>query len=296
MRQYKFMSLSKEYSGKNTYFNILPIEYEKDLTFGKGASKGPAEIIKASKHLEYYDEQFDIEPFEKGILTLPALKLKDKRPEQAMQIISEAILNHLDKKDKTQDRFLLSLGGDHSITIGIVKGLEQAYKDENTGSFDVVILDAHTDFFHSWNNSQFNHRCTAQRLISNHKILQVGVRSMDKDEADLIRDNDDINIIKAYDYNKDLLKQQLKHLKKNIYLSIDVDVFDISFIKNTGTPEPGGFFWNQMIGILQIIFQEKNIISADIVEFSPNDNFEAESFALAKLSYKLFALKMINNS
>lgn len=274
-----FMNLPIEYRKEDSFFQILPIEYEGAVTYGKGASKGASEIIKASQHLEYYDEQFDIEPFENGIHTLNPLNLKDKEPEEAIKIISE-------ESEKHKKKFLISLGGDHSITIGIVKGLEK----EN--DFDVIILDAHTDFFHSWNNSQYNHRCTAQRIIKNHKVLEIGIRSMDIDEKELIDSNENINTIKAYDYDKEMLKQELKKLKNNIYISIDVDVFDPSFIRNTGTPEPGGFFWNDIINILKIIFKEKNIIGADIVEFAPNNNFEAESFSLAKLCYKIMALSI----
>ncbi|MCK5140453.1 MAG: arginase family protein, partial [Thermodesulfovibrionia bacterium] len=260
------MNLPKEYAKEDSLFYILPIEYEYNLTYGKGASKGAIEIIKASEHLEYYDEQFNIEPFEKGIHTLKSLNLINNEPNQAIGKISEEIEKH-------RDKFLISLGGDHSITIGTVKGLEKS-KD-----FDVIILDAHTDFFHSWNNSQFNHRCTAQRIVEKHKILEIGTRSMDIDEAELIKDNENISIIKAYEYKEEKLKTELKKLKDNVYISIDVDVFDPSFIRNTGTPEPGGFFWDKLINILKIIFENKKVISADIAEFSPRYNFEAEAFS-----------------
>ena len=275
----RFMKLPDEYSKEESDFYILPIEYEGNVTYGKGASIGPGEIIKASEHLEYYDEQFDCEPFECGIHTLEGLNLKDKKPVEVIKIISE-------ETEKQKGKFLINLGGDHSVTIGCVKGLE---KNED---FDVIIFDAHTDFFHSWNGSEYNHRCVAQRLVGKHKILEIGTRSMDIDEKELIETNDNINIIKAYDYTRDGLKQELKKLKDKVYLSIDVDVFDPSFIRNTGTPEPGGFFWNDLIDMLKIIFDEKNVIGGDIVEFSPNANFEAEAFSLAKLCYKMMALKV----
>ncbi len=275
----KFMNLPEEYRKEDSLFQILPIEYEGNVTYGKGASKGPLEILKASKQLEYYDEQFDKEPFEKGIHTLNTLNLKEAEPEEAIKTIEK-------EAEKYNNKFLLSLGGDHSVTIGTVKGLE---KNED---FDVIILDSHTDFFHSWNNSQFNHRCTAQRLVEKHKILEIGIRSMDIDEKELIENNENINIIKSYDYNEEKLKQELKKLKNKVYISIDVDVFDPSFIRNTGTPEPGGFFWNDIINMLKIISEEKEIIASDIVEFAPTTNFKAEAFSLAKLCYKLIALKL----
>jgi len=273
----KFMNMPEEYSKEESYFQILPIEYEKDLTYGEGASKGPFEIIKASQHLEYYDEQFDNEPFLKGIHTLQPLVLSEKEPEEVMKAIEEEV-------KKQNGKFLISLGGDHSVTIGAIRDLDE--------DCSVIILDAHSDMFHSWNNSQYNHRCVAQRTSQKHDVLIVGVRSMDADEADIIKNNDNVNIIKAYDYNIEKLKQELKKLKNKVYISIDVDCFDTSFIRNTGTPEPGGFLWYDIINILKEIFSEKEVIGADVVEFSPKENFYAEAFSLAKLCYKLMALKL----
>lgn len=261
----RFMNLLNKYSGDNSFFSILPIEYEKNMTYGKGASKGPKEIIKASAHLEYYDEQFNKEPFVKGIKTLEPVKEVKELP----------------------DKFTIALGGDHSVTIGVVKALEKHHDD-----FSVIILDAHPDMFNSWNGSQTNHRCTTQRVSANHKTLLLGIRSMDIDEANVIKNNENVEMIKAYEFDKNKLKDELKKLKSKIYISIDVDVFDPSFIRNTGTPEPGGFDWNQVIEILKTIFEEKEVIGADIVEFSPNINFEAEAYSLAKLVHKIMSLKL----
>ena len=274
-----FMNLATEYRKKDSFFQILPIEYENKPTYGKGASKGPREIIKASKHLEYYDEQFDNEPFEKGIHTLKSLN--NLKPEKAVEKISK-------ETEKHKNKFLISLGGDHSITIGIIKGLEKDHRD-----FSVIVLDAHPDMFHSWNNSQFNHRCVSQRISEKHKLLLVGIRSMDIDEKNIINSNKNINIINSYNFSLEKLTKELKKLKHKVYISIDVDVFDLNFIRNTGTPEPGGFFWNQLIKILKKIFQNKEVIGTDITEFAPKYNFEAEAFSLAKLSYKIMSLKIL---
>jgi len=268
------MNLADEYSNEESEFYILPIEYEKDLTYGKGASKGPSEIIKASEHLEYYDEQFDSEPFEKGIHTLESLKLNDMEPETAINTISSEIGKH-------DGKFVISLGGDHAVTIGCAKDKKCS----------VIILDAHPDMFYSWNGSGHNHRCVAQKLSKNHKVLSVGIRAMDKDEKDVIDENSNVNIIKAYEFTKEKLLLELEKLEDDVYVSIDVDCFDPSFIRNTGTPEPGGFFWNDVIDMLKVIFEKKNVIGADIVEFAPNINFESEAFSLAKLCYKIIALK-----
>jgi agmatinase len=273
----KWMNLPEQYSkGK---FVILPIAYEKDVTSGKGASRGPQEIIKASKHLEYYDEQFDCEPFEEGIELLETIEASE--PEEMINLVSN-------KVKELKDKFIIGLGGDHAVTIGLVKGQEKLHEE-----FSVIQFDAHPDMFHSWNGSQYNHRCTAQRISINHDLALIGVRSMDVDEKNIIENNEDVHLIKIYDFDANNLRQILSKLKQKVYLSIDVDVFDPSFIRNTGTPEPGGIGWYNLIAALKIIFKEKEVIGADVVEFAPKENFAAEAYALAKLVYKIMALKKV---
>jgi len=290
----RFMNLPEEYSRENAFFGLLPIAYEKSATYGFGASKGPKRILEASKHLEYYDEQFDNEPFEKGIFQEELLALNSETPEQAIAKIKEAVKNN-------KNNFLVSLGGDHAVTIGLVQGFEEKLKEKNE-DFSILVLDAHSDFRYSWNNSLLNHACVTRRLVDKHKIGVIGVRSQDKDEAFAIDENNNIKIIKSYDFSQEKFNELLRFLGKKIYLSIDVDFFDPSFIRNTGTPEPGGFQWNETIGLLRRLFQEKEVIAADIVEFSPKDNSgeesqaEAEAFSLAKLAYKLMALKLFQQS
>ena len=266
-----WMDLPPEY--RDGKFVILPIEYEKDLSYGVGASKGSLEIIKASGQLEYYDEQFEVEPFLEGIEQLGPVKVDE--PEEMINQVSQIV-----KENK--NKFLIGIGGDHAVTIGLTKELEE--------DVSIIILDAHPDMFHSWNNSQYNHRCVAQRLVGKHKILEIGIRSMDVDEKKIIENNGNINLIKAYEYDKNKLVEELHKLTGKIYLSIDVDAFD--FIHNTGTPEPGGLNWNQMVEILKIVFENKEVIGADVVEFAPENNFRAEAYALAKLIYKVMGLKL----
>ena len=265
-----WMNLPSEYrAGK---FVILPIEYERDLTYGQGASKGPVEIIKASQQLEYYDEQFQIEPFLEGIKQLEPIKATE--PEEMIKQVSKTVAEN-------QGKFIIGIGGDHSVTIGLTKKLPE--------DVSIIILDAHPDLFYSWNGSHYNHRCVAQRLVGKHQILEIGISSMDIDEEKIIENNSQINLIKAHNYHKEVLITELKKLSNQIYLSIDIDAFN--FITNTGTPEPGGLDWNQIIEILKTIFETKKVIGADVVEFAPENNFRAEAYFLAKLIYKIMSLK-----
>ena len=263
-----WMNLPQEYrTGK---FVILPVAYEKDLTFGDGASLGPAEIIKASEHLEYYDEQFNCEAFLEGIELME--EVKAETPEEMIS-----------KINLPKDKFVIGLGGDHSVTLGLTQDLDE--------DVSVIILDAHSDFRDSWNGSSLNHACVAKQLSKKHSLALFGIRSMDVDEAKQIEEAENVHLIKSYDFNLTKLKEILPKLKDKVYISIDVDVFDPSFIRNTGTPEPGGFSWNQVISILKVIFNEKEVVGADVVEFAPQENFQSEAYSLAKLVYKLMGMK-----
>lgn len=277
------MSLPPKYRTENAKFVILPIEYEKALTYGPGASKGSMEIIKASEHLEYYDEQFDVEPYEQGIRVLEPLKLNDVQPEEMVRRVSEVV-------SQQKDKFLIGLGGDHAVTIGIVKGLEQLHDE-----FSVIQFDAHADFRDSWNGSPLNHACVAKQISKKHSLLLVGVRSMDVDEKEQMEEKENVFLIKKYDYTLEKIKEILPKLHQKVYITIDVDVLDPSFIRNTGTPEPGGLRWEVVVESLKVIFENKQVIGADIVEFAPNINFEAEAYSLAKLAHKIMALKSKNH-
>lgn len=267
-----FMNLPKKYAGKDSRYLVLPIEYEKDVTGRKGCSKAPWDIIKSSYQLEYYDETAGQEIFENGIKILPAAKTHKN-------VESRISGNH--------ERFIVSLGGDHSVTIPILKAFESSGRDD----FSVILLDAHADLFDSWNGSKHNHRCVSKYASYKHDVAILGLRSLDREEARTIRDSENVHAVFASeDVHKKAL-DVLSRLKKDVYLSIDVDVFDPSFIRNTGTPEPGGFFWNDILRLLKMIFETKNVISADIVEFSPSRDSGAESYSLAKLAHKLMALK-----
>jgi len=274
-----WMNLPKEYTTNQSKFTILPVSYEKDVTYGQGASKGQDEIIKASKYLEYYDDQFDCEPFEHGIQLLEPIS--GETPELMIDNVSNITKQH-------QGKFIIGIGGDHAVTLGLTKNL-----DENVS---IIQFDAHADFRDSWNNSSLNHACVSRQLSKRHSILQIGIRSMDIDEKRLLEQEENVHTILAYNYTPNSIKELLPKLKNKVYITIDVDVFDPSFIRNTGTPEPGGLTWNQIIETLQLIFKEKEVIGTDICEFAPNYNFEAEAYALAKLIYKIMALSSLKSN
>lgn len=290
----KWMNLPKEYSDlEKSKFVILPISYEKDLTFGCGTSKGAMEIVKASEHLEYYDEEFDCEFFERGIFLEEEIDLCFETPDNMVSKVQEK-LGGIDSS-----KFVIGLGGDHAVTIGLVKGLEKKH-----GDFAVLQIDAHSDLRDSWNGSKLNHACVMKRLVSDHEIVQVGIRSQDKEEKEFIQSNENIQTIYAWEYSLEKVRFALANLKsEKLYITIDVDGFDPSVISCTGTPEPGGLMWQQVIDILKLCFEAKKVIGADIVEFAPEYNeikdkvlqtarSGAESYALARLVSKIVSLKI----
>lgn len=273
-----WMNLPEKYRTKQSKTKILPIQYENNPTYKKGSKQGSTKIIKASKQLDYYDSWYEEEIYTNGIQTLPAI------------IASKFSLlqKKIEKQIQDEKEFIISIGGDHAITIAIVKAHEKNKKD-----FGYVCLDAHADMWSSWKNSSTNHACVTNKIHKNHKTLLVGVRTMDIDEHLKIKKHDDINIIRDEEFEFKIFQEELQKLPKNVYVSIDVDSFTPKLIKNTGTPEPGGFEWHETISMIEEVCKTKNVIGVDIVEFSPTKNYESEAYILAKLINKIIVLKQI---
>jgi agmatinase len=293
-----FMNLPKEYRDKNkSRVVILPISFKTKTTRKNESHLGPKAIIDASQELEYFEEDFFCEPHEKGIYTEEQLTLK----ETDFTKIKHKILDKIKKLSKNQ--FPIILGSDHSTTLPVIEALEEKEKD-----FGVIVFDAHSDLREPWGKDTWWHACVSREISKKHKTLLVGVRSMDNNDIEFLQSKKGNNtgLIFAKDllsskkqHNWDLshcfeLEEKLRQLPKKIYISIDVDVFDPSIIRYTDTPEPGGLNWTQVNNLLKIIFEEKEVIGVDIVEFSPEAKDKAsfcESYLLSKLIYKIIAYK-----
>jgi agmatinase len=294
-----FMNLPKEYRDKNkSRVVILPISFKTKTTRKNESHLGPKAIIDASQELEYFEEDLLCEPHEVGIFTEEELKIKDTDFIKIKHKI-------LDKFSKVYDgkKFPVILGSDHSTTIPIIEALEEKEKD-----FGVIVFDAHSDLREPWGKDTWWHACVSREISKKHKTLLVGTRSMDNTDLQFLqsRAGNNTGLIFAKDllsskkaHNWDLshcfeLEEKLRQLPKKIYISIDVDVFDPAIIRYTDTPEPGGLNWTQINNLLKIIFTEKEVLGADIVEFSPEAKDKpsfAESYLLSKLIYKIIAYK-----
>lgn len=276
------MNLPKEYSEKKSKYWIVPISFEGKITFQKGAMKGPIEIIKASNNLEYYDTENQNEPYQKGIFTNPIIKIP-KKQNDAIEEIKKLVLSI------PSDKIPILIGGDHSITIGIIKGIEEKENKNEKRKFSIIMLDAHADLRDEWNDDENNHACVAKKISKNHKLLQVGIRSQDYYESIEAKENPNITQIIKNKFTQKEFKKQIKKLEKNIYLTIDLDVIDPSLIRNVGTPEPDGLNWDELISIIEEITKTKSIMGIDVVEFSPRNDYEIEAYFVAKFIYKIIS-------
>lgn len=285
-KQINFLDLDEEESGfESSKVVILPVPYEKTVTFGKGTSKGPSSIIYASTSVELYDDELECEPHFAGIHTLPKLEC-DAEPEDMVSRI-ETECNKLIE----QDKFIIMLGGEHSVTLGAVKAHRKAGKE-----FTVLNIDAHCDLRDSYEGTPYSHACVMRRALDEGcKLVECGIRSYSIEEAEFIKTRDDIKIIHARGIvesgNKDWIDEAVSSLLPDVYISFDVDSLDPSVMPSTGTPEPGGLSWYDVTALLRQTFKERNVIGMDIVELAPIDGLLGPDVLAAKLAYKVVGYK-----
>ncbi|MHA1238323.1 MAG: agmatinase [Candidatus Odinarchaeia archaeon] len=274
---FNFGGLSEEYSNyKASKFVIIPIPYEKTTTYIKGTKNGPHAIIDASRNLELYDEELDIVPAEEGIATLAPVII-DSPPEEMVKKVKETCLRVLE-----DNKFPIVLGGEHSISVGFFYSLLDKYNN-----ISVLQLDAHADLRDTYEGSRYNHACVMRRIREHSDAVQVGIRSLSKEEADLIKTRK-YKIFYAIRMREADCKNEIcSTLNDNVFITIDVDVFDPSLIPSVGTPEPGGLGWYEVLDLLKFIVDNKNVVGFDVVELSPIPEIKSPDFIIAKLVYKL---------
>ena len=279
-----FMDLDDEFSAyESSKVVIVPIPYEKTVSYGSGTSKGPSAIIDASRSIELYDDELHCEPADIGIHTLKEIDY-DFEPEQFTDVIkstNESLLG--------DDKFIINLGGEHTITLGSVLGFKSFYED-----FSVLSIDAHCDLRDEYEGKKICHASVMSRIVEQGiPIVEVGIRSYSKEESQYIIGSEDVVVVHAneIDKNGEWINQVVSNLKEKVYLSIDVDGFDPSVIPSTGTPEPGGLGWYQVLSLLKKLFSDKNVIGMDIVELAPIEELHGPDVLTAKLAYKAIGYK-----
>lgn len=251
---------------------ILPVPYDGTSTYGKGADKGPAALLEASYQLENYDIETRTEVYKKGIYVEPAVTEKAS-PEKMTAAVEKRVSEILAK-----GKFSVLLGGEHSVTPGSVRAHAKKHKD-----LTVLQLDAHTDMREEYHGSKNNHACTMAR-IKEFKPVHVGIRSLDVNEMGNIR-MDRVFFAKDIHDNDRWMDKAIAKLGKNVYLTIDLDVFDPAVLPSTGTPEPGGLAWYQTLRFLKRVVAKRNVVGFDVVELLPRKQAPASDFLAAKLVY-----------
>lgn len=258
---------------------ILPVPYDATSTWIKGADKGPVAIITASANLELYDIETDAEVYRQGIFTAPPVLFKSAPDAMVKQV--ETQVSHYLK----QHKFVMLIGGEHSVSIGSIFSHAKFYKN-----FSVLQLDAHADWRDEYSGSRYNHACVMARAQEIAPVVQVGLRSMDISEKNRVNFKNIFlaeNIVNQTNWAQAVIKK----LNKNVYLTIDLDVFDPAIMPSTGTPEPGGLGWYPVLNLIKQIVKSRNLVGADVVELCPNKINKSPDFLAAKLIYKILSYK-----
>ena len=262
---------------------LQSIPYDGTSTWGKGADSAFNAFIEASENMELYDIETDSEVYKKGIHILPEIT-ENSSPES----VFETVYNKTKELLKS-DKFLTFFGGEHSISIGIIRAFYEKYPN-----ITILQLDAHADLRVSYLGSKYNHASALHDANRNTNLIQVGIRSMDIGERQYLNKEKCFFAENMFQKN-DWVKKSINLMTDQVYITIDLDVLDPSIMPATGTPEPGGLDWNTMINYLKKVFKEKNIVGFDIVELAPIKNFKAPNFLTSKLYYKLLSYKFKYN-
>ena len=268
---------------KNSKVIVVPFGLEKTVSYGGGTKNGPMEIIKASHQVELFDEELNKEPYKEiGIKTIKPFVIK-KEIKKALDQLS-----NINKEIIERDKFPLVLGGEHSITPGSIKPLLDKFEH-----LTILHFDAHADLRDSYEGEKFSHASAIKRCLdfSNVSVVSFGIRNLSKSEMDFYNNNRDrVKIFWGKDKNKyDINKIEKIFENKTVYITFDVDGFDASVMPATGTPEPGGLFWEDVLPIIKKVCQVSNVVGADINELAPIKNFNSYNFLVAKLAYKILA-------
>jgi agmatinase len=278
----RFGDIDEDYSNfKKSKVVIVQVPYEKTTTYVKGTKAGPAAIIEASGNMELFDDELNQEAYKIGIHTVEIPGIADAEPEDMVKKVHDATDDLL-----KLGKFPVILGGEHSVSVGAVGAMKKSYPDVS-----VLQLDAHYDLRDEYLGSKYNHACAARRISEICPLVQAGLRSLSKEEKDFLntKSKGNIKTVNVYDIlEKPLWKDYvINGLSENVYITIDLDVFDPSLMPAVGTPEPGGIGWYELIDLLKETAKDKKIVGFDVVELCPIENHIMSNFLAAKLVYRL---------
>ncbi len=273
-----FGGIYPECSMRDARFVVIPVPYDLTSTYQPGSRRGPQAIIEASTNMELYDEELKKETYLAGIHTTSPVETDARGPKHMISAVRKKI-SRIVGAGKTP----VMLGGEHSITLGAVQAVHEVYP-----KLTVLQLDAHADLRDSYQGTPFNHACVGYHVAQFCNLVQVGIRSMSKEEGDYLPKSK----VKSYSAddvfdNPKWAETVCKHLRGDVYVTIDLDVFDPSIMPATGTPEPGGLLWRDVLKLLKMVSSRCTIRGFDVVELAPLPGMVAPDFMAAKLIYRL---------
>lgn len=257
-------------------FAILPLPYDGTATWQRGAARGPQAILDASAALEYYDIETGTEPWRHGLITMAPVE-PCATVEATVDRIAEVTAGLL-----ADGKTVIGLGGEHSVTIGLVRAHAARYP-----GLSVLQIDAHTDTRDTYEGSACNHACVMARVGDLCDYVQVGIRSMDAAEKSNLRPG---RTFYAHDHDEAaVLAAVERELGDPLYVTIDLDALDPGEMPSTGTPEPGGLRYRQVTNLLREVCRRRRVVGFDVVELMPIDGLRAPDFLAARLVYQLMA-------
>ncbi len=261
---------------------LQSIPYDGTSTWGKGADRGFEAFLAAAENMELYDIETDSEVFRRGINMLPPLTELGS-PEAMFHAVYENTTSLI-----PTGKLLTFFGGEHSISIGIIKAMYEAY-----AGITILQIDAHADLRPEYMGTPYNHACAVYDASQNANLVQVGIRSMDTSEIPYLKRDRCFFAESIYGSTR-WMGDAVDLLTDRVYITFDLDALDPAIMPSTGTPEPGGLDWNTTIRFLRKVFQEKHVVGFDIVELAPEPQHKAADFLAAKLYYKMLSYAFEN--
>lgn len=261
---------------------VLPVPYEHTVSYGAGTARGPRGILEASKYVEYYDEELGTELCRSvGIATLPPIAFGKSVDGKAMGMIYDVV-----KKLLADEKFVVVLGGEHTVSQAPIKAYAEKYPD-----LSILHFDAHADLRDSYEGSKYSHASVMARVcefVDPSRLVQVGIRALCPEEAEFIRRRGvSTHFAHQIRATENWIPMILPKLTAHVYVSFDVDAFDPPIMPSTGTPEPNGLFWPETMKLLRRVGEEHTIVGCDVVELAPVKGVPHPDYTAAKLTYKL---------
>ncbi|MDX1660914.1 MAG: agmatinase [Gemmatimonadota bacterium] len=257
---------------------VVPVPYERTVSYGGGTANGPSAILEASNYVELYDEVLREEPRRVGIHTREAVAVDSADPPAVVDALAEVAAGLF-----SDGKFPVFLGGEHGLTTGPVRAANEAFED-----LSVLQMDAHADLRDTYHGSPWSHASVMRRVRDlGVPAVPVGIRAVSVEEAELIGE-EGIPVFWSHRLaaGDEWMETALNALSDTVYLTFDVDFFDPALMPATGTPEPGGGFWHDTLRFLGLVFEAKTVVGMDVVELAPIDGMHAPDFVVARLVHR----------